>query len=140
MKNLLKRLSEKWERFMIGRRGVDSLTMPLLILSLLFTLIATFTRFWWLLIASLLLIVWAEFRMLSKNLPQRQKEAAAYDRTMRKIRSFFRLQKDKIRDRKTHRYYRCPNCRAVVRIRYPGKGHEITVTCPRCQNRFDKNT
>ena len=41
-------------------------------------------------------------------------------------------------DRKTHRYFRCPQCRATVRVP-KGKG-QIRITCPHCKHQFIKKT
>ena len=52
----------------------------------------------------------------------------------------FGLYKNIWRDRKTHKYYKCPGCAAFVRIRKPEKGRRILVTCPKCRQSFEKRT
>jgi len=44
---------------------------------------------------------------------------------------------DRIRDR-SHRYYSCPRCRQPVRVPR-GKG-KISITCPKCSEKFIKKT
>ena len=72
------------------------------------------------------LMFWAIFRMLSRNTYKRYQEN-------RKFCLFF----DRLKDRE-HRYYDCPKCRQVVRVPR-GKG-KIAITCPRCREKFVKNT
>ncbi len=57
-----------------------------------------------------------------------------------RIKQKFQLYKNIWRDRKTHKYYKCPHCKAVVRISKPGKGRTITVDCPKCGQGFTKRT
>ena len=79
------------------------------------------------LVISTSLIVWIFFRMFSRNLGKRRRENE-------KFCGFFKLLKNKFRDRKTHVYRKCPNCRAVLRL--PKSKGKHTVVCPRCKNRF----
>ena len=44
---------------------------------------------------------------------------------------------DRIKDRQ-HRYFNCPRCRQVVRVP-KGKG-KISITCPKCREKFIKQT
>ena len=53
----------------------------------------------------------------------------------RRIKGFFKLQKNKFKDRKTHVYRKCPKCKAVLRL--PKAKGKHTVVCPRCKNRFE---
>lgn len=39
---------------------------------------------------------------------------------------------------KEHKYFKCPKCKA--RLRVPKGRGRITVTCPRCGNKFDKKS
>ena len=79
------------------------------------------------LVISTSLLVWIFFRMFSRNLGKRRRENE-------KFCGFFKLLKNKFRDRKTHVYRKCPNCRAVLRL--PKSKGKHTVVCPRCKNRF----
>ena len=42
------------------------------------------------------------------------------------------------RERKTHRYFKCPNCKTMVRVP-KGKG-KIVITCTRCHHEIVKRT
>ncbi len=74
------------------------------------------------------LIGWTIFRMLSRNIAARRRENE-------KFCGFFKLRRNKFRDRKTHVYRKCPKCKAVLRL--PKSKGKHYVVCPRCKNRFE---
>lgn len=76
---------------------------------------------------STLLIVWIFFRMFSRNIAKRRRENERFC-------GFFKLMRNRVRDRKTHVYRKCPQCRAVLRL--PRAKGKHTVVCPRCRERF----
>lgn len=126
----LARISASLRRFMAGRYGTDKLSMTMLITALVITLVYGFIPsgkvqlFLWAL--SYVLMFWAIFRSLSRNTYKRYEEN-------RKFLQFF----DRLKDRE-HRYFECPKCRQQVRVPR-GKG-KISITCPRCREKFFKNT
>ncbi len=79
------------------------------------------------LLLTLLLIVLIFFRMFSRNVAKRRRENETFC-------GFFRLLRNRFRDRKTHVYRKCPKCRAVLRL--PKAKGKHTVVCPRCKERF----
>ena len=116
--------------FMAGRYGTDRLKMVILfaglgasILSMLIPVQPLNLIFWAL---SYVLMILAIFRTLSRNTYKRYQEN-------RKFLQFF----DRIKDRQ-HRYFDCPKCRQMVRVPR-GKG-KISITCPRCREKFVKKT
>lgn len=56
-------------------------------------------------------------------------------RLLKKARNFILLQKNKLRDRKTHVYRECTHCHAILRL--PKQPGTHSVKCPRCNERFD---
>jgi hypothetical protein len=116
--------------FMAGRYGTDRLNMAILcaglvasILSMLIPVQPLNLIFWAL---SYILMFLAIFRTLSRNTYKRYQEN-------RKFLQIF----DRLKDRQ-HRYFDCPKCRQMVRVPR-GKG-KISITCPRCRERFVKKT
>ena len=79
-------------------------------------------------------IGYALFRMLSRNVYARQRENQAFLAFFRKIKNFFKLQKQKWTD-KEHAYRKCPHCSSQLRL--PKKKGKHTVRCPRCRKEFD---
>ena len=84
-----------------------------------------FGLFYW--ASSLALAIWIISRSFSRNILARRKENEEFCK-------FFRLRKNKRRDKKTHVYRKCPECKAVLRL--PKAKGKHFVVCPRCKNRF----
>ena len=127
-------------RFMYGRYGTDTLNKVLLwvyvILVLVYSVVSIFITnsrvsailMVCYLLTSILLIVWIFFRQFSRNIQKRRRENE-------KFCGFFKLRRNKFRDRKTPVYRKCPHCRAVLRL--PRAKGRHAVICPRCKNRFE---
>ena len=117
-------------RFMSGRYGTDKLNSVLLWTGLILCLVSMSVPVGWAnLVLSLLaqvFMVVALLRCFSRN---------TYKRYQENRRFLFMLQKLKDRE---HRYFSCPKCRQSVRVP-KGKG-KISITCPKCRERFVKKT
>ena len=124
------KLSAALRQFMAGRYGTDRLNMVILCAGLVASLLsvwikaAPFNLIFWAL--SYGLMIWAIFRSLSRNTYKRYQEN----------RKFLQLV-GRVKDRE-HRYFDCPKCRQMVRVPR-GKG-KISITCPRCREKFVKKT
>ena len=124
------KLSAGLRHFMTGRYGTDRLNMVILCAGLVASLLSVmisiqpFNLIFWLL--SYVLMIWAIFRSLSRNTYKRYQEN-------RKFLQFY----DRLKDRQ-HRYFDCPKCRQTVRVPR-GKG-KISITCPKCREKFVKKT
>ena len=129
------KLKNKFYRFMYGRYGTDTLSKVLLGIYFAFVLICTVISFfvhsiWFAIfyyVVASALVVWMFSRMFSRNIAARRRENE-------KFCGFFKLWKNKYRDRKTHVYRKCPACKAVLRL--PKAKGKHFVVCPRCKNRF----
>ncbi len=124
------RLSAGLRNFMVGRYGTDRLNMLILSVGLVASLLSVIIRFAPVNMALFLLsygmMFWAIFRTLSRNTYKRYQENRKFLQIM-----------GRIKDR-NHRYFDCPKCRQVVRVPR-GKG-KISITCPRCREKFVKKT
>lgn len=129
------RFREKLVRFMAGRYGGDQLNNFLLIIVMLMIAVNVFVNSYILWIVYMLLWGWSIFRMMSRNIYKRQAENAKFLKLWNPVKGWFKLVKNKWRDRKTHVYKKCPKCKAVLRL--PKKKGNRTVKCPKCGNRFD---
>lgn len=136
MRNWFENLGYKLQRWMYGRYGYDELSKFLNITSLVLIFLSIFIPF--LYTIALVMIVWSAFRTYSKNVPKRLKERDAYLHAKNKVRQWLNVRKSMWRERKTHRYYKCPGCK--VHIRVPkGKG-KIEISCPKCRNKIIRTT
>ena len=125
-------------RFMAGRYGSDQLNRFLSFLALALLVLNLFFRgalLWVLAVAALLLCY---VRMFSRNLDKRRAENARYLRLRYKITGEVRGWMDRQKQRRDYRFFRCPDCRAMLRVPR-GKG-KIRVTCRKCGNAFEKRT
>lgn len=123
-------MKEKFARFMYGRYGMDKLGYMILIVSMVITLISSLF-FKNGVIVAYALIIWEVYRFFSKNISKRTNENSKYYSIIRSLKKKYALSKNKLRDRKTHRYFSCTTCHNTLRVP-KGKG-EIKVTCPVCK-------
>lgn len=84
------------------------------------------------------LLIYSLFRTFSKRTQERTSENYKYFVCKNKVLCWFRRLKARWQDRKTHRYFRCPQCKATVRVPR-GKG-KIRITCPKCKHQFVKKS
>lgn len=129
-------MKEKLQRFMIGRYGVDAFGKFLLGAVVVLWAINLFANNRFLYSWALLLMIYAYFRMFSKNTTKRYQENAKYLQLKNKLVSRFKSRKSQLKERKTHHIYCCPTCRQKIRIPR-GKGR-ICITCPKCKTEFTK--
>ncbi len=132
MRGWFARMGQRLARFMYGRYGTDELNRFLTVLSLILVLLAVIPLpfFWTLYFPALVLLTWSNLRCFSRKIDKRRRENARFLRMRRPFTDFRRLQKNKRRDRKTHRYFKCKKCKAVLRV--PRGRGKIDITCPRC--------
>lgn len=131
-------MKEKLIRFMYGRYGVDAFSKFLTGVGFAFLIITMFTNLRVLWIISLAVIIYAYFRMFSKNHQKRYAENQAYYKYTAGIRNSFAKLKYNLKQRRTHHIYSCPSCKQKIRIPR-GKG-KIEVRCPKCSNTFIKRS
>lgn len=121
-------------RFMAGRYGGDQLNNVFLLLSLLLILLERFTRWRWMTVPVLALLFLCYFRVFSRNIQARYAENQRFLRWWRPIGTRLHNMGLRFRDRKTHRYFKCPNCKQ--RLRVPRGRGKINITCPHCRHQF----
>lgn len=129
-------------RFMYGRYGTDGLNKFLFILYLILLIASSILRriqgaaliYLVVYLLTLATMVLFFFRFLSRNHYKRQQENVKYYELKNKITAKWNLQKEKWRNRKTHVYRTCPNCRATIKL--PRKKGKHTCTCPKCRVDF----
>lgn len=123
-------------QFMYGRYGNDKLNMALIIVWMAIALLNLFLRSWIYYPISLLFIFLMFYRMLSKNIERRYQENQKFERLLNPIKGKLHLQILKIKQFKTHRFFKCPACKATIRI--PKRTGKVTVRCTKCGHEFQK--
>lgn len=130
-------MREKFQRFMWGRYGSDKLNQFLMIAALVFMVISLFGSNLLYLFA-FAIMVYAYFRMFSKNITKRSMENQWYLKQELKVRGFFQKIKRELKQRKEYHIYKCPSCGQKLRVPR-GKG-KIAVRCRKCGNEFIKKS
>ena len=122
--------------FMAGRYGSDQLGLLTLSGGLVLSLAGSFANLGVLSLAGLILYGITLFRMFSRNKEARIRENQKYlslsSGWIRKIRQFLR----RLKNRKEYKYFRCPECRVLLR-RKRGCG-EKSITCAKCGHQFQQ--
>ncbi len=121
-------------RFMAGRYGSDHLGMATLMAGVALYILSMIFGSGILSFLSFVLYGITLFRMLSRNTEARRMENQKYLQITEKWRlewsRFIRRQKN----RKEYKYFRCPKCRQLLRLKR-GCG-EKEVTCAKCGHSF----
>ena len=123
-------LKYKIMNFMYGRYGLDEAFYGLFVLYLLLAVVNLFFHTWIIQIIELLIVIYALFRIFSKNTASRQKENLIFLKFWNKIKSAFK----RIKEMKTHCFHKCPYCKKT--LRFPRKKGKHTVVCPCCSGKF----
>ncbi len=120
-------------QFMNGRYGVDGLFYILFGIASVLSIVNCFTRSLVIQLIVYALVIFALFRIMSRNVEVRRRENQAFNKLKRGV-----LYKCSIyRQRKadySHVYKKCPRCRAVLRL--PRRKGKHTTVCPKCNKEF----
>lgn len=131
-------MREKLARFMYGRNGVDHFSRFLIYAALVCILLDILLGGGIFYGLGLALMIYGYFRVFSKNVGKRRAENARYFQLRNKFVYGFRNWRERRKQSKDYCFFRCPSCRAMLRVPR-GKGR-IRVTCRKCGNAFEKRT
>ena len=134
-------MKQKFARFMYGRYGMDELSRFLTYAGLLVLLVSMFltqTVKMAAFIIAVAIIIFTYYRTFSKNFEKRRAENARYLGRRQRISAWFRLRRDMWKQRKDFKFFKCPSCKAVLRVP-KGKG-KLRVVCKKCGTAFEKKT
>ena len=139
------KIKQAFRSFMYGRNGADHLSMALLwtglicyllggivgsiAVSVIFPILGILLN-----IAGFAAYVFSLFRVFSRNVDKRRAENRRYVTMMEKKKTQRSQAKVRFQNRKTYKYFKCPGCKAWLRLTR-GKG-VVTVTCSRCHTSF----
>lgn len=131
-------MKEKVQRFMMGRYGFDELSKVLMGLTIVLMIVSMFADNSLLYVLSLILLVYSYYRALSKDIAKRQSENQKFCNLRYQSVVEWNKFKNRQAQKKTHRFFNCPQCRQRVRVP-KGRGR-ICITCPKCQKEFIKKS
>lgn len=132
---MFNRIRDALQRFMYGRRGMDELGQFTFIVYIVLFVLNMITRNVFLYYLELIVCFLFLFRALSKNLTKRYEENSSYLEIRDRVARFFRIQKRRWTDRKTHVYRKCPYCKTTIRL--PRIKGTHSTTCPKCKRDFN---
>lgn len=130
-------MKEKLQHFMWGRYGNDRFNQFLMIVALVCLALSFFgLRIFYVL--ALALLVYAYYRMFSKDMSKRSAENQWYLKKEMKVRGWWQRKKKAIAGRKEYKIYKCPKCGQKIRVpRHKGK---IAIRCRKCGEEFIRKT
>lgn len=136
---------ERLARFMAGRYGAnDTLNKWLFgaffVLIVLSFILSCFNAYIYsvLEVLSIVVLVYACFRMFSRNIPKRVAENERFIRFKSNVTPWFRKRKERLKTLRKYHIYRCPQCKQKIRI--PRGRGKICITCPKCHTEFTKRS
>lgn len=131
----MKNFKQKLIYFMYGRYGIDEMYYGLFALWIILVAVNMFVRSYIIYLIETAVIIYSLWRVMSKKKDKRRRENEAFLKLWNPVKSWFILQKDRIRDIKSSRYRKCPKCHAIIKL--PNKRGKHTTHCPKCGERFD---
>jgi len=131
-------MREKFRNFMIGRYGPDQLYVALFAAAMAAGLLGSLTRLGFFMMLSYFILLIAVYRFFSKNILRRRAENDVFLRYLGPAKYRLRRTSERLKSSRTHKFFKCPNCKNTLRVPR-GKGR-IQITCPKCGERFEKNT
>ena len=132
--SFLQRLKMSLIRFMQGRHGPDNLGMFTLFTGLGCSIIGSITGVDILSLLGMGLYIWTLFRLFSKNNDKRIEENRKYISLTSGWKTKSSQFVKRLKNSREYRYFRCPNCKLLLRMKR-GSG-EKEVTCARCKHQF----
>ena len=132
--NFLYRLKMWISRFMEGRYGPDQFGIFTLVFGLVLSLLSGVIGLPVIGLLGTGLYIYTLCRLFSKNrnkrIAENQKYVALSSNTKTKARQFILRQKNK----KDYKYFRCPQCKVLLRMKR-GTGDK-EITCAKCKHQF----
>lgn len=131
-------IRDKLMRFMYGRYGMDQLSRFTSILCMVLLILTLFTHSAVLDILAMFFLVYTYFRCLSRNISSRSRENQRYLDIYYRVKSKFNCYKNRVKDSKTHKIFKCPGCGQKIRV--PKHKGKISIKCPKCRIEFIRRT
>lgn len=131
-------IKDRMRRFFYGRYGVDHLSIVLLALGMLLSILAQAFRRPALELLFFLCYALSIYRICSRDIYRRSRENSRLLSIWRKCASVVKLRVRMVREARTFRYLKCPDCKQ--RLRVPRKKGQINIRCSKCGAHFIRRT
>lgn len=128
------KIKQTLRSFMNGRHGADQLNLALLWLGIGLYALGALLGLGFLTLLSAVPYAVCFFRMFSRNQVKRYEENRKYLLLKNRQTTKWKQARTRFRQRKQFKYFKCPNCRAWLKL--PRGSGVVTVTCGKCQNSF----
>ncbi len=133
---LMRKLKYRLSMWMRGRYGYDEFSKALnyfavimFVLSVVFG-IGTFYA------VGVIAVFYSLYRTCSRNIGRMNMERKLYLKAKAKVIGTFNVNKRRFKERKTHKYHKCPFCKTYNRV---PRGHgRVLITCPKCGTSFER--
>lgn len=131
--------SGDWQRkladWLRGRQGPDDLAVFSVDVAVVVLLISLLTGIGWISWIALALVIYAMFRIQSRNLGARAQENEKFLKALGPVRPWIQNPRAAWTELRTYKHVRCTSCKQRVRVPR-GKG-KLRVTCPKCKTKFE---
>ncbi len=143
MKGARNQMKNKFTKFMYGRYGFDEYGKFLSATSLAFIFIGFLTAGFLsdmnlFSLVGILLLVYCYYRILSRKIHRRTQENHVFHGAKNEFLLFAKRFISKFKYSKTHKVFKCPNCKQGLRVP-KGRG-KICITCTKCKHEFIKKS
>lgn len=119
------------KKFMVGRYGMDQLSIAIMVLCLLFLVLGQLLNLQIFATLAFVILIVSYARALSRNINKRYQENYKFLKWWNPINQKLKRFTKQLADRKTHHHFKCPNCKQTLRVPR-GKG-KVKITCPKCK-------
>lgn len=130
------KLKSGMTNFMSGRSGADQLSLMLVYGALFLNILMAITRLSLFGTLGFACLIWAIFRMFSRNTQKRYAENAAFLAWVRPRLKSAKQWFIRLKNSRQYCYFKCPQCKTLMRL--PRKVGEVNVTCKHCGHTFSK--
>ena len=134
-------MKEKFNKFMYGRNGPNELSKFLIIISFISIVVSYMTKEYFSIFLNyfgFITLIYANYIVFSRKIEQRKKQNQEFLYFTKKITNKFKNLKVRITQRKNYKFYKCENCKTILRVP-KGKGN-IKIKCTNCGHTMIKKS
>ena len=127
-----------FQRFMLGRYGLDQLSVAMVLLGMVLAIFSRVLGLWPLYTLAYLLLFLTILRVISRNIPRRTAENQKFLGLLYPLTRFWQGRGRRREDKKRYKYFRCKRCGQTLRV--PRGRGKLQITCPKCHYEFIRKT